>query len=560
MKNHANWSPGKVKDHGSRRPLRPAQEVENPENRLDDLLPDQEEHLEDEIEQPDRPDDGDHRGKTGQEDAEPLPDHGVLDRPGGPDIALFHLRPGTNALPARLATFHLLRSGDLCLGWMVMRLLLPILLLPSLLAAQTRVLVIGDSLSAEYEYETPFSAPDSDPFDANTVNWVEILAVQRGSGLDFGDEDTHADLRLAGYKYNWGVPSADTEFWEDVFQASISSDFSLWLSQMTLLEQLSAVDVAVVVLGGNDVNSEYGNLYDDTPPAGFAAGVLDRLEFILQSLRDERADLPLVLVSIPDVGVTPDVQFDHPDPAKRATASAHIAALNVGVAGLAASFNAELVDFQALLAPFLAPEPYHLGPQLMVKSFHPENPPTYLFCKDGFHPASTIHALLGNAIVEALNAKLGTTVTPLPNREILAEVLGLNPDQAFLDWIASFPGATPDGLADDDFDGLVTLGEYALGLHPLLPDAPELLAGGPPRLQFTPDPQAARYVQTIPEEAPDVQSWTPVPPRADHHPPRRIHRGGTPARTGRIRQAPLPPPALRMSRRAPRKIPWTTTP
>ena len=67
-----------------------------------------------------------------------------------------------------------------------MRLLPLALLLPELLTAQTKVLVIGDSLSAEYEYSTPFSAPDSDELDANTLNWIEILDQERDTEIDFG--------------------------------------------------------------------------------------------------------------------------------------------------------------------------------------------------------------------------------------------------------------------------------------------------------------------------------------------------------------------------------------
>ena len=58
------------------------------------------------------------------------------------------------------------------------------------------VVVIGDSLSEENAFmidalgragDIGFSSPDSDPTDANTANWVEILANWRNivSGPDF---------------------------------------------------------------------------------------------------------------------------------------------------------------------------------------------------------------------------------------------------------------------------------------------------------------------------------------------------------------------------------------
>ena len=65
---------------------------------------------------------------------------------------------------------------------MVFRSVLPILAgvfsLLSTAEAQRKVLVIGDSLSREYQFEFP-------GFD-EARNWVEILAERRTDDLDFG--------------------------------------------------------------------------------------------------------------------------------------------------------------------------------------------------------------------------------------------------------------------------------------------------------------------------------------------------------------------------------------
>lgn len=395
-----------------------------------------------------------------------------------------------------------------------MRLAALLALLPCLLTAQTKVLIIGDSMSAEYQYQTPFSAPESDPLNANTMSWSEILIDRRGADFDFGNKsDLQWDTRGPGYEYNWAVPGADTEFWEEFFEADPIWDPILYLSRGELLDQLDEVHVAVVVIGANDVNKQYGDLYDNLPEPDFPDGTIERITLILDALRDERSDLPIVLVNIPDIGATPDIQEDHPDPAGRADASALIAGLNVLMADLAASFDARLVDLSSITAEVIAPEPFFIGPQRMVKSYDDENPPDHLFCRMKFHPASGLHALLANRIIAGINAELGTTVAPLPNREIIAEVLGLNPDQAFLDWIATHPGATPDPGADDDGDSLDALGEMALGTDPLVPDdLPNLEPDGSGWvLPFSPDPAAARYVRTIAEESADLTTWNPVP-------------------------------------------------
>ena len=42
-----------------------------------------------------------------------------------------------------------------------------------------KIMVIGDSQSEEYRFEVPFSAPESNPIESNTRNWVELLAERQ---------------------------------------------------------------------------------------------------------------------------------------------------------------------------------------------------------------------------------------------------------------------------------------------------------------------------------------------------------------------------------------------
>lgn len=73
-------------------------------------------------------------------------------------------------------------------------------------AAPLKVLSIGDSLTEEYRFETPFSAPESAPgvpgLEANTKNWVEIVSARRGEWLSFGSYDpnllSYPDFRNGG--------------------------------------------------------------------------------------------------------------------------------------------------------------------------------------------------------------------------------------------------------------------------------------------------------------------------------------------------------------------------
>jgi hypothetical protein len=60
-------------------------------------------------------------------------------------------------------------------------------LMPSVsMAAARKILVLGDSQSEEYDYEVTFSAPASNPVEANIKNWIEILSARRSAQVSFG--------------------------------------------------------------------------------------------------------------------------------------------------------------------------------------------------------------------------------------------------------------------------------------------------------------------------------------------------------------------------------------
>lgn len=74
---------------------------------------------------------------------------------------------------------------------------------------------------------------------------------------------------------------------------------------------------------------------------------------------------------------------------------------------------------------------------------------------DGFHPATVAQALLADILLDALNRATGRSIPRLTNREILGEVLGLDPGQPYLDWAGPAGGFT----ADPDGDGLPNLAD-----------------------------------------------------------------------------------------------------
>ena len=422
------------------------------------------------------------------------------------------------------------------------RLLFTLVVLPLVLpvgAVPQKILVLGDSQSEEYVFEVPFSAPDSDPTHANISNWVEILSAERGSGavfneVSFGNYDgsylAYPDLRDGGYAFNWGVPGFTTSDWVSVRnQDSLpfpptGSEAVAYASRIRIVDQLEGdVGWAVIFCGGNDVNGDYGDYYKGTVTNATLDGIRYNLKKLILFIKSTNPAVKIVLVNVPDVGVTPNVFTDpnHLDPAKRATATAKIALLNNWLAALAASENVALVDYFGLtrqIAPTFEPgDFFYLNGTAFHKAADPENPPNYLFAKDGFHPSTVAQALVANLILDAMNDRYGTNFTLLPNREILSDVLGLDPDQPFLDW-KSAHGVTGTAAADPDHDGVPLLVEFACGLDPAEPGPPPWTASPSAepgtRMVFSfPGDQSHGYALTTPEWSADLApaSWQPVP-------------------------------------------------
>ena len=80
---------------------------------------------------------------------------------------------------------------------------------PLIAFSAQQCLVIGDSLTKEYEVEFPILYPGNrDAWDSR--NWIEILHQERNSWFDLGSWSAYYDYRIVGHKYNWAFPGATT--------------------------------------------------------------------------------------------------------------------------------------------------------------------------------------------------------------------------------------------------------------------------------------------------------------------------------------------------------------
>lgn len=390
-------------------------------------------------------------------------------------------------------------------------------------AAPVQVLAIGDSMTEEYAYELTFSAPASNPTNANTRSWPELLRIFRPAEASLGPFEatggSYFDLRNAGHRWNFGIPGTTTLNWKNLLYSTPGANDDLsplyGVTRNALEDQLAYAQVVVVILGANDLKQDYNDLFNDTEGVDYFASLTTRLNLIHAWIRIVRPKVPLIIGTLPDVGATPQISGIYDVPEKQQSTRAKIAAFNQSLIAWAATKNppAGVARLDRLTDRIFDEQPFHLNGTVFNVQGAPENPPTSLFCRDNFHAATMAQALIANEILLAINAKLGTGLAPFANREILQSLLGLNPDQPYLSWIASqgLPGAAMDG--DIDGDGLPQLVEYLLGSDPGGFDRPvsgSFVPGS--SLSWQPDPLALRFATLTAEESPDLASWTPVPP------------------------------------------------
>lgn len=381
---------------------------------------------------------------------------------------------------------------------------LALLSLAPLKADPFRLVAIGDSLTEEYRFEIPFSAPDSDPGNANVKNWVELLHERRPGSFSMGGYEpsfgNYADFRNAGYEFNYGVPGFKAERWEellyreysfsDLFNAENALSFS---TRVELEGDVDVVDAVLIFLGGNDLQLGDSNEEHER--------IRDFIGRIHDWVRNEApAGLPIIIATVPDIGATPAEEIS--DPAEAAASRERVALLNAKVAALGSRPNTYIARIDNLTDRIYDQVPLHINGTEFIYPPDPENPPLHIFCKDGFHPGMAAQALIADEILLAINQFAPTPIPLLSNREILDDILDLNPDQPLIDYLAD---------AADDGDSLPGLIEYVLGTDPAKPDSGfEFLPEG--GAIFTPSPLALRYADlTVQQSSTLTDDWIPVP-------------------------------------------------
>lgn len=374
---------------------------------------------------------------------------------------------------------------------------------------------LGDSLTFAYEAEfgfqfnIPFVGRLGDGFGPEVRNWVEILRdpAFRGDRFDFGARDMFKiSIPFAGsqdllfrHKYNWALPGLRIDELRDFMEATLTFDDLVTADPgLELLVENSDLDTSkafeltdledqirdtaerlVFFIGGNDVRAVYGSIYQGSPADAFVDSFIDDATAILDRVQDLNPDLPVVVVGVPHIGITPDIKASYPTTAEgtgRVTLA--LRELNQRLKGLADARGYGFADVFSPTLPMLGDAPFSIQGIPFTNAGSETGDLAFIWLNGdlsaNFHPNTHGQAVIANEIIDAFNTRYGDGIAPLTATEILGGLLGKSAaeiDMTFDAWMASYglAGLGPDD--DSDGDGIPAFVEFALGLSPILHDS-----------------------------------------------------------------------------------------
>lgn len=290
--------------------------------------------------------------------------------------------------------------------------------------AAQQCLVLGDSLTKEYEVEFPILYP-SNRAAWDTRNWIEVLHERRNSWFDLGSFSGYTDVRIVGHKHNWAFPGATTTEIRSYLR-STAWQHKLW--QNELKSQIkNTVERVVIFAGGNDVDDWFDDVYNGKSATNYIKTTRDNLINIVDYVRSVKSSLPIVLVSVPHVGCCPDVQRQNPtDAVKTARVSAALETLNAQLAAAAKTRGVAFADGVYAYTKSLITDRMFIGGLEFYRTADADSRPRYVFSGDGFHPAGAGQARIAQIIVDTFRKRWPSPNIPaLTDSEVLTKVLGL---------------------------------------------------------------------------------------------------------------------------------------
>jgi lysophospholipase L1-like esterase len=386
------------------------------------------------------------------------------------------------------------------------------------LPAAEQIVTLGDSLTFAYEASFAFSKKINgttygDGFGSGVRNWIEILSSSSYRQPSF-DLDARDSINIFSFfnpfgnvqlyfrqKNNWAIPGLKVDQLRRFVnhEATVKQllaedpDFASLLTALNFSDFNENTDFNVndlesqiattaerltFFIGGNDINAIYGAIYNGGSPGTFVDDFIADSAFILDRVLDLKPSLQIVVVNVPHVGITPDVQSSYPtDPPKTVLVTAVLSDLNSRLATLAAERGLAYADIFTPTLPLLNPAPMCIHGLPFQNSGSTTGDLNYVWLNGpvsaNFHPNTNAQAVIANTIIDAFNRHYATGIAPLTATEMLGGLLGNSAatiDLPYATWISNhgFPGASEDD--DSDGDGIPAGVEFGLGLNPSLRD------------------------------------------------------------------------------------------
>lgn len=398
------------------------------------------------------------------------------------------------------------------------------------LFAADQVVTLGDSLTFAYKGEfgfsvnVPFSGTTGDNMPDSVRNWIEILSssTYRNAYFDQGTtKNIRLDFRPFGQlytlffrnDYNWAIPGlkvdamrrfvlgeatfteliAESDDFEAIGAALGASNFTdaTHFNYPEMVTQISSsAERLVFFIGGNDVRGIYGTVYNGGSAGTFTEDFISDADAILDRIRTLNPNIPIVVVAVPHIGITPDIKSTAPtDPIKTPRVTALLTDLNARLKTLADEHGAGFADIFTPTLPLLGSGTYGIHGIPFNNSGSTNGDLNYIWLNGelsaNFHPNTNMQLEIANIIVRAFNKRYGSGIAPLSATEMLVTALQKTSTQAnmnFASWMTGFGLAGGLENSDADSDGIPAGVEFATGLNPTIHDADlistSLVSGG----------------------------------------------------------------------------------
>ncbi len=274
--------------------------------------------------------------------------------------------------------------------------------------------VLGDSNSDEYRADDNRGGA----YASVTFSWVELIAARRG--LNLGPWGTWGEPRRAGFKYNWARSGATVH-------DAIAAGQHTGLAGQVANGEVSHV---IIWIGTNDFatwNGTYQEIYNGRLSGKALQAKLDTITADITLAVDtivRAGKVKVLLVTIAERAVSPDVISQFPDASKRRRVSEAIQTANAQLIAMAAARRVAVVDSNALMQALLQRVDktgiLHIGNEQINVFGQGSEPHNGQLDSEAGHPGTILSGLIANEIfIRPFDEQFGAGIPLLSDEEIL---------------------------------------------------------------------------------------------------------------------------------------------